>query len=415
MFIDEAVIRVRAGDGGDGAVSFRREKFVPKGGPDGGDGGDGGDIHLMADLNVRTLLRFRHQKRFAAGHGQPGRGKQMFGPRGADVLILVPVGTVVEETRGGRPVADLIHPRQRVLVARGGRGGKGNVHFKSSTRRTPRIATEGTEGEERELRLTLKLLADVGLVGLPNVGKSTLLKRLSNATPRIGDFPFTTLRPNLGIVPLGEFDSFVLADLPGLVEGAHEGRGLGMRFLRHIERTRLLLFVIDAASEDPGRDLQTLRDELSSFSPALIKRPHLTAYSRVDLVGGRVLTPLEGGGEIRFSAQSGEGLDELLSRIRSLLQVLGPSEPLTSTTVGEDVTGEPDQTADGEPGDEAGLTAAEPVDDRRFARGEAASRSFADRVDSGEPLGPTPWPRAPYIEGVEVTAGDPPPHPEPTG
>ncbi|MDM7915181.1 MAG: GTPase ObgE, partial [Candidatus Eisenbacteria bacterium] len=269
MFVDEARIRVLAGRGGDGCVSFRREKFVPRGGPDGGDGGKGGDVLLLVDPDLRTLLHLRHQTSFAAERGADGGRKQCFGRNGADVLIRVPAGTIVKDAKTGAWIADLVEPGASIAVARGGKGGKGNVHFKSARRRTPRIATPGEEGTERELILELRLPADVGLVGLPNVGKSTLLARVSNARPRIGDYPFTTLQPNLGIVAVGESFSFVMADIPGLVAGAHEGRGLGIRFLKHIERTRLLLFLIDALSRDRERDLRMLRAELHSFSPEL--------------------------------------------------------------------------------------------------------------------------------------------------
>lgn len=437
MFIDEAVIHVKAGDGGNGAVSFRREKFVPKGGPDGGDGGDGGHVILVVDPNIRTLLRFRHQQTYRAGTGNSGAGSLKTGHRGADCIIPVPSGTMVRTHPGDRLTADLVRPGDSVRIARGGRGGKGNNRFKSSTRRTPRIATDGTPGEEHELRLTLKLLADVGLVGLPNVGKSTLLRRVSNAEPKVGNYEFTTLRPSLGIVSLGEYESFVMADLPGLVEGASMGKGLGLRFLKHIERTRLLLFLIDSGSSDPSGDLATLLHELDSFSPALVRRPRLIVYSRADLATGRELPDLgcsiglrdpedEGGmdgeslpareafgdgsggvrgaaeGSLRISGATGEGIDLLLQRIRVELARIEESEAvwIVSDEPAEDDTDRPgtaeadlriaqspecggsESAGDGSPGLEdevAGDTQGRPL--------------FADLVDRDELPPDFPWPR----------------------
>lgn len=404
MFIDEAVIQVRAGNGGHGCVSFRREKFVPKGGPDGGDGGDGGDVWLVVDPNIHTLLRFRHERFFAGGSGADGAGKQMFGEGGRDSVIAVPAGTVVEEGQTGRPVADLVTPGQRVLVARGGRGGKGNVHFKSSTRRAPRIATPGTLGEESELRLTLKLLADVGLVGLPNVGKSTLLRRLSNATPKIGDYAFTTLQPNLGIVAIGEYDSFVMADLPGLVEGAHEGRGLGLRFLRHIERTRLLLFLIDTASPHPSEDLDTLLGELAAFSRALGRRPRLVAYSRADLAQGGELAPLLGTEPLRISASTGAGIPELLEILGTRLRELREAEPATAAALlarelADEEGEEGEEGVKGEEREDGGIADATDLAlETGRDRGGRKVRFFTDRVDRRLPLGPHPWPQRRLVE-----------------
>jgi GTPase len=364
MFIDEATIQLRAGKGGNGCVSFRREKFVPRGGPDGGDGGNGGSVLLVVDPNLHTLLSFRHQNRFAAGNGEHGKGKQMFGRTGSDCVIRVPAGTVVQEWPSQIPMADLVVAGDSLVGARGGRGGKGNVHFKTSRRRAPRFATPGAPGEERSLRLTLKLLADVGLVGLPNVGKSTLLRRLSNATPKVGDFAFTTLQPNLGIVSLGDYDSFVLADLPGLVEGAHQGKGLGTRFLRHIERTRLLLLLIDRASPHPEEDVETLLHELGSFSAALLKRPRILCFSRIDLAPDA--TPILAGETVpAISAHTGQGIPELLQKIGEQLLHLRLR----------------DQAALEMP--EEGSAAVLPEE----------PASFADRVDAGEDLGPCPWPR----------------------
>ncbi len=409
MFIDEAVIRVKAGDGGNGAVSFRREKFVPKGGPDGGDGGDGGHVILVVDPNMRTLLRFRHQHTFRAGTGNHGAGSLKTGHRGGDCVIPVPTGTMVRIHPGDRLVADLVRPGDSVRIARGGRGGKGNARFKSATRRTPRIATDGVPGEEHELRLTLKLLADVGLVGLPNVGKSTLLRRVSNAEPKVGDYEFTTLRPSLGIVSLGEFESFVMADLPGLVEGASKGKGLGLRFLKHIERTRLLLFLIDSSSGDPAGDLATLLYELESFSPALVRRPRLMVYSRSDLVAARDLPDLgptsEPGGTaaaLRISAATGEGVPELLQRVSVELARIEESE--AEWVVSEEPAGD----EPGPPDADDGALSAAPCGDRAGSEGvddsspgpeiTGAAKThdgpfFADRVDRDELPRDFPWPK----------------------
>jgi GTPase len=383
MFIDEASIQVRAGHGGNGCVSFRREKFVPRGGPDGGDGGDGGSVILEVDANLRTLLEFRHRHIFAAGNGEGGQGKQMIGKRGADTIIRVPVGTVVEEWPSGLPMADLILPGDSLVVARGGHGGKGNVHFKTSRRRAPRKSTPGGLGEERGLRLTLKLLADVGLVGLPNVGKSTLLRRLSRATPRVGNFPFTTLQPSLGLVSVGDYDTFVLADLPGLVEGAHQGKGLGTRFLRHIERTRLLLILIDRASADPERDLATLLHELGSFSPALLRRPRILCYSRADLAPEGAAPLLAGEAPPAISAHTGEGIPELLRLLQVALAALRAEEPALPVPEDDELEEEAEEGVAGE-------------------QGRQPRPAFADLVESGCDLGPAPWPRRYFSEITEV-------------
>jgi GTPase len=368
MFVDEARIRVVAGRGGNGCVSFRREKFVPRGGPDGGDGGDGGDVVLLVDPDLRTLLHLRHQTLFEAERGEAGQGKQCSGKGGSDCLIRLPIGTIVRDARTGEWIADLTVPGSAFCVAKGGEGGKGNTRFKSSTRRAPRIATPGGEGESRQLALELKLFADVGLVGLPNVGKSTLLARVSNARPKIGDYEFTTLQPNLGIVAVGSTFSFVMADIPGLVEGAHEGRGLGIRFLKHIERTRILLFLIDRLSNTPEEDLEVLRREIQSFSPSLARRPHLVATSRADLGGEGVLPSFgEGGPPLSFSAHTGEGVDGLLESLRGLLL----AEPVV------------------------------PVEAAPELEGEESLLPFGERVDRGEDLGPMPWPRRWYVGRAE--------------
>jgi GTP-binding protein len=287
-FVDEAEIRVVAGDGGNGAVSFRREKFVPLGGPDGGDGGAGGSVWLVADEGINTLVDFRHQRIYRAERGQNGMGRQCTGRDGEDTTIRVPVGTVVTNVDTEEVIGDLTAHGQRLLVAKGGWGGKGNIHFKSSTNRAPRRSTPGSEGEERELRLELKLLADVGLVGFPNAGKSTFIRSVSAARPKVADYPFTTLHPNLGVVRIEAHRSFVIADIPGLIEGAAEGAGLGIRFLKHVMRTRLLLQLVDMApadeSVDPVEQVRTIARELKKFDPGLATRPRWLVLNKADLL-----------------------------------------------------------------------------------------------------------------------------------
>ncbi|HUH94373.1 MAG TPA: GTPase ObgE [Casimicrobiaceae bacterium] len=287
-FVDEAVIEVIAGDGGNGAVSFRREKYVPRGGPDGGDGGRGGSIYVVADRNLNTLIDYRYARIHRAKRGENGRGADQYG-RGADDLTLrVPVGTVVTDEDTGELIADLAFDGRRALLAAGGKGGLGNLHFKSSTNRAPRQSTPGEPGEQRRLRLELKVLADVGLLGLPNAGKSTLIRAISAARPRVADYPFTTLVPHLGLVRADEERSFVVADLPGLIEGAAEGAGLGHRFLRHLQRTRLLLHVVDLAPLDvaakPVADARAIVNELRRYDPALYEKPRWLVLNKIDLV-----------------------------------------------------------------------------------------------------------------------------------
>jgi GTP-binding protein len=290
-FVDEARIEVQAGRGGDGCASFRREKFIPKGGPDGGDGGRGGSIWAVADNNINTLIEFRYRRRIAAGNGEPGRGSDCYGAAGEDAELRLPVGTVVIDDQSGRAVADLAVSGARALLAKGGAGGLGNLHFKSSINRAPRQKTPGQPGEQRFLRLELKVLADVGLLGLPNAGKSTLIAAVSNARPKIADYPFTTLHPHLGVVRLDADRSFVIADVPGLIEGAAEGAGLGHRFLRHLSRTKLLLHLIDAApidtTVDPAKQARALVAELGKFDRALSRKPRWIVISKIDLLDHR--------------------------------------------------------------------------------------------------------------------------------
>ena len=322
-FVDEVGVEVRGGDGGNGAVAFRREKYVPLGGPSGGDGGNGGDVIFRADERLATLLDFRFKKRLEAKPGENGRGKDQYG-RGAEPMIVrVPVGTQVWDEGTGALVCDLAKSGDEHVVARGGRGGRGNIHFATPQDRAPRRAEPGTPGEHRKLRLELKLLADVGLLGYPNVGKSTLIAKVSRARPKIADYPFTTLVPNLGVASLGEERSFVIADIPGLIEGAADGAGLGHRFLKHVERTRVLLHIL-TLDPDPERkpleDYDVLLEELRRFDPELAERPMLVAVSKIDLpdVKKAVATirrgmKRRGHDEIlAFSAATGEGVDELL-------------------------------------------------------------------------------------------------------
>lgn len=315
MFIDTAKIFVEAGRGGSGCVSFRREKFVPKGGPDGGNGGHGGHVILEVNGNLRTLLDFQQRRHFRATRGEHGKGANKTGRDGEDVTIHIPPGTVVRDADRGQVLADMIAAGERLVIARGGRGGRGNASYVSSTHQAPREWEPGELGESRWLMLELKLLADVGLVGLPNAGKSTLLSCLSAARPKIADYPFTTLTPNLGVVRYGDFDNFVVADIPGLIEGAHEGRGLGIDFLRHIERTSVLAILLEAVSEDLPTTYQTLLDELRGYEGSLLDKPRIVVLSKMDLcedknVGAAFLRTLHHPW-CRISAATGEGLREL--------------------------------------------------------------------------------------------------------
>ncbi|WP_435100628.1 Obg family GTPase CgtA [Arhodomonas sp. AD133] len=334
-FVDEARIRVTAGDGGDGCVSFRREKFVPRGGPDGGDGGRGGSVYLVGDEGLNTLADFRHTRRYAAERGENGKGKQMTGRSGEDVVIAVPVGTVVIDVETGETIGDVTAEGERLLVARGGDGGLGNLHFKSSTNRAPRQSTPGTRAERRDLRLELRVLADVGLLGLPNAGKSTLVRAVSGARPRVADYPFTTLHPSLGVVRVGPGRSFVMADIPGLIEGAAEGAGLGVRFLKHLARNRLLLHVVDVSrlydDADPAVDAQAVIDELTAYDPQLAERERWLVLNKMDLipvdereaVEREITAALAWQGPVfRVSGESGEGIEYLCQCIMVRLEAM---------------------------------------------------------------------------------------------
>jgi GTPase len=330
QFIDEVTLFVRAGDGGDGAVAFRHEKFMPKGGPSGGDGGRGADVVLVADRNLGTLLDLRYRHRILGARGANGSGRDCHG-RGAKALVVrVPVGTAIHDAGTGEPIGDLVEHDQRFVIAKGGGGGQGNMRFATPSNRAPRQSTAGQPGEERTIRLELKLLADIGLVGMPNVGKSSIISRLSAARPRIADYPFTTLAPNLGVVEIAPGASFVMADIPGLVRGAADGAGLGHRFLRHIQRTAVLLFVlaVDASGEgDPLDDYRTLEAELAAFDPVLAARPRLVALNKIDLPASREAeVPLrgalaaEGTALLICSAATTEGMDALKAAMIAALR-----------------------------------------------------------------------------------------------
>lgn len=291
-FVDEATIEVSAGKGGDGSASFRREKFIPKGGPDGGDGGSGASIHMVADRNINTLIDYRYARMHRGKAGENGRGSQQYGAGAADIILRVPVGTIVSDAETKQILHDLSHDGQQVTVAQGGKGGLGNIHFKSSTNRAPRQFTLGEPGEQHKLRLELKILADVGLLGMPNAGKSTFISKVSNARPKVADYPFTTLHPNLGVVRTSPAHSFVIADIPGLIEGASEGAGLGHQFLRHLSRTRLLLHLVDVSSLDPdvdvvaqaAQDARALTEELRRYDPDLAAKPRWLVLNKIDMV-----------------------------------------------------------------------------------------------------------------------------------
>ena len=332
MFIDHVKIFVKAGDGGNGCVSFRREKYVPRGGPNGGDGGKGGDVWLQASSQMTTLLDLKYQQHYRLKRAEHGQGKDRHGKNNPDMIIKVPCGTLVRDAETHEVLADLTEEGQQVIVARGGKGGRGNAAFATSTHRAPRQAEEGKPGEERWFLLELKLLAEVGLVGLPNAGKSTLISRISSARPKIADYPFTTLTPHLGAVSWGDGKSFMVADIPGLIEGAHAGKGLGMQFLRHIERTTFLLYLVDigeSATEDPLKSLEILRREVEAYSPRLSEKPFAVAATKMDIKGDRSqLLRLSRYCKqnkydiLRISAVTGEGIEALVGYLSRKVSAL---------------------------------------------------------------------------------------------
>jgi GTP-binding protein len=338
-FIDEVTIKVEGGRGGDGCVSFRREKYIPMGGPDGGDGGDGGSVYLVGNVNLNTLADFRHTRKFAAQSGEGGMGQQRTGKKGNDVEIPVPLGTVVRDLETDEVIGEVLQENQKVLVAKGGYHGLGNVHFKSSINRAPRRATSGTEPERRELRMELKILADVGLLGLPNAGKSTFIRAVSAARPKVADYPFTTLYPNLGVVRVGPLQSFVVADIPGLIEGAAEGAGLGTRFLKHLSRNRLLLHLVDLCPVDaqdvPYEAICKVTSELEKYAEDLADKERWLVFNKMDLVGEEkaieigqdVVARLDWKGPVFYiSGVSGQGTERLCQKIAERIELLAEQE-----------------------------------------------------------------------------------------
>ena len=336
MFTDYTKIIIKSGDGGNGAATFRREKYVAAGGPDGGDGGKGGDIYFIVDKDKNTLIDFRYNKRYKAGNGENGSGNHCNGKYGEDLYIKVPIGTVVRDAETNKVIVDLSNPGQTELVLKGGRGGRGNSHFATATRQVPRFAQAGEEGEEKEVILELKLLADVGLLGFPNVGKSTFLSRVTDARPKIANYHFTTIEPNLGVVKTKTGDSFVIADIPGIIEGASEGIGLGIQFLRHVERTRLLLHVIDVSGiegRNPVKDYYTINEELKKYSEKLSKKKQIIVANKVDIMqddtGFKELEKIAQKENLeiyKISGVTGEGVSELLDRVSSILKTLPKEE-----------------------------------------------------------------------------------------
>ncbi len=325
MLTDEVVIKIKAGKGGDGCVSFRREKYIPKGGPDGGDGGDGGSIIFQSDNNTNTLTFYNTRKSFKAQSGHAGMGKKMHGKNGQDLVLKLPPGTKIYQIIGEKQseIADLIKTNQEFLAARGGRGGWGNVHFSTATHQTPYEFNPGTLGEEKTLKLELQLIADVGLIGLPNAGKSTLLSRISSAKPKIANYPFTTLEPNLGVVRVDDEFSFTAADIPGLIEGASQGKGLGDKFLRHIKRTKVLVHLIDANSTSIESDYASIRKELEKFDPQLLKKPEIVVINKIDTTDQKTLklsAKIKKLNPVFISAVSGKGIKELLYKIKEIIE-----------------------------------------------------------------------------------------------
>ncbi|MDH5186634.1 MAG: GTPase ObgE [candidate division WOR-3 bacterium] len=319
-FIDEAIIYVEAGAGGNGCLSFRREKFVPKGGPDGGDGGNGGSIFLIGDAKLETLADLAYRRHYRAKPGRHGMGKNMHGVKGDELLISVPLGTDINDAQTKRYIGEIVAENKKVLVVRGGKGGRGNASFKTSTNTTPTIRELGKEGQKRKLHLVLRLLADVGLVGLPNAGKSTLLKQLTAAHPKIASYPFTTLSPNLGVVK-DQYISYTVADLPGIIEDAHKGKGLGLTFLRHIERAGLLVFLIDISQPNPLADYETLINEISSYNPEILKKQQVLVFNKIDLCSGEIPSFKVDKPTYYVSALTGEGVKEFIKGLKKQLGV----------------------------------------------------------------------------------------------
>ncbi|MGA9477252.1 MAG: GTPase ObgE [Desulfobacterales bacterium] len=345
-FVDEAIITVQSGNGGRGCVSFRREKYIPRGGPDGGDGGKGGDVVLRASSGKRTLYDFRHKKQFRAQNGQQGQGRQKTGRDGEELVIELPPGTLIRDAETGQIIADLVEAGQRFVAAKGGRGGQGNTRFKSATHRAPRFAQPGEPGQSLTLTLELKLIADVGIIGLPNAGKSTLISAISSANPKIGAYPFTTLTPNLGVVQAGSNQPFIVADIPGLIAGAHEGTGLGIRFLRHIERTGFLVHLVDASRIDldsPLEDYRIVNTELAHYGRGLNEKPQIVVLNKMDLPGTAenaraFVSAVEDKSVLLISAVTGAGVDRLISHILRLILKRVPQKVLH----GAAMTGESD-------------------------------------------------------------------------
>jgi GTPase len=338
-FVDEAMIKVDAGNGGHGCLSFRREKFIPRGGPDGGDGGDGGSVFFQGDKGLNTLIDFRYQRHYKAENGQPGMGSNCTGKKGDDLVIAVPVGTMVYDVDSGELLGDIKEPGERLLVAQGGFHGLGNTRYKSSVNRAPRQTSKGTPGEYRHLRLELRVLADVGLLGLPNAGKSTLIRAVSSAKPKVADYPFTTLHPGLGVVSVASHKSFVMADIPGLIEGASEGAGLGHKFLRHLSRTCILLHVVDIApldGSDPLTSIKTIVDELEAYNPDLLKKPRWLVFNKIDMLPDekarketikRIINGLKWKGKtFAISAISGDGTQQLCYDLMQLIDEMKETE-----------------------------------------------------------------------------------------
>lgn len=349
-FIDEAKIYVAAGDGGNGVASFRREKYEPEGGPDGGDGGRGGSVYVIADRNLNTLIEFRYTRKYVAERGGNGASSDCYGKGGKDITLHVPVGTVITDVNSNTLIADLDTDGKKLLIAKGGRGGLGNIHFKSSVNRAPRQCTKGEPGEERDLRLELRVLADVGLLGLPNAGKSTFIRAVSAARPKVADYPFTTMHPNLGVVRVSENKSFVIADVPGLIEGAAEGAGLGIRFLKHLARTRVLLHIVDLAPPDPDsdpvHDAKAIVNELEKYSPELAAKPRWLILNKLDLIpederDQRVSNFLSAYGNasdtpfFRISAISGDGCRPVIYKLQEALDNMAPLPPMAEMPLDE--------------------------------------------------------------------------------